>query len=92
MIENLLRYEPDAGKLIWLVDRPNGVKAGQEAGSVRKDGYRYVRVEDQRYFAQVICWHLNKGEKGRDLAFEYGVGESAISAIKRGHNHAEVQP
>jgi len=35
---------------------------------------------------------LNRGEKGRDLAFEYGVGESAISAIKCGYNHAEVQP
>lgn len=53
MIENLLRYEPATGKLIWLVDRPNGVKAGQEAGSVRKDGYRYVCVEDQRYFLGV---------------------------------------
>lgn len=41
---------------------------------------------------QRIKRRLNKGEKGRDLAFEYGVGESAISAIKRGHNHAEVQP
>lgn len=41
---------------------------------------------------QRIKRRLNKGEKGRDLAFEYGVGESAISAIKQGHNHAEVQP
>ena len=58
VIEKLLRYEPETGKLIWLVDRPNGVKAGDEAGSVRKDGYRYVCVEDQRYFAQVVCWRL----------------------------------
>lgn len=41
---------------------------------------------------RAIKRRLNKGEKGRDLAFEFGVGESAISAIKGGHNHAEVQP
>ena len=57
-VEKLLRYEPETGKLIWLVDRPNGVKSGDEAGSVRKDGYRYICVEDQRYFAQVVCWRL----------------------------------
>lgn len=62
MIENLLRYEPETGKLFWLVDRPNGVKAGDEAGSVRKDGYRYVCVEDQRYFAQVVCWRLKTSQ------------------------------
>jgi hypothetical protein len=41
---------------------------------------------------RAIKRRLNKGEKGRDLAFEYGIGESAVSAIKNGHNHAEVQP
>lgn len=33
---------------------------------------------------------LARGETGRDLAVWFGVSDSAISAIKCGHNHGEI--
>lgn len=61
-IDQLLQYQPETGKLFWRINRPNGVKAGDEAGIVRKDGYRYICVENQRFFAQVVCWRLQTGK------------------------------
>lgn len=67
IIKTLLRYEPDSGELYWLANRPNGVKAGEQAGSVRKDGYRYICVDGVRYYAQVIIWFLQTGKWPADM-------------------------
>lgn len=69
--------------LAWSTKGQNNRDRKHHAGWSGK-----LKVED----VSRIKRRLNKGEKGRDLAFEYGVGESAISAIKCGHNHSEVQP
>lgn len=58
----MLRYDQHTGFLFWRVDRPNGVKAGDRAGSVRKDGYRYISLYGKRYYAQQIAWLLHEGE------------------------------
>lgn len=45
-----------------------------------------LKIEQVR----IIKRKLAEGGKGVDLAREFGVGQTAISAIKHGHNHAEV--
>lgn len=69
-VAELLRYEPDTGKLYWRVDRLRGryqnivsAKAGDEAGCLHKSvGYVYVRVNGRKRRAHRLAWLLTYGE------------------------------
>jgi hypothetical protein len=60
-VRELLTYDPWDGDLIWLVDRPPSVKAGDIAGSVNKVGYRAITVDGQRSLVHRIIWLLMTG-------------------------------
>ena len=60
-VSKLLRYEPETGRLYWLVDR-GGMKAGWEAGYRRNDGYRYTRVMGRQYLSHLLAWLLHTEE------------------------------
>jgi hypothetical protein len=63
----LLRDDPDSGKLYWRVSRGTA-KAGDEAGCIAytngrdKTPYIYIKVDGKRYFAHRIAWLLHYGE------------------------------
>lgn len=59
-VAELLRYDPDTGKLHWVVSRGR-VKAGDEAGS-HQHGYIYIRINSRRYKAHRLAWVLTYGE------------------------------
>lgn len=69
-----LRYEPDTGKLIWLL-RPidsfarasrgkvwNNRFAGKEASSISARGYKVIRINGQIYYEHRIVWRLMTGD------------------------------
>jgi hypothetical protein len=58
---DLLRYDPDTGKLFWKESR--GVVAkGDEAGRLHHKGYVQVGVNGRRYLAHRVAWLLTHGE------------------------------
>lgn len=73
-ISKLLKYEPETGKLYWLV-RPaelfptkraastwNSRYSGKEALiSVGRDGYPFGRIYDQQYRAHRVAWFVHTG-------------------------------
>lgn len=61
-VAEMLRYEPDTGLLFWRVARTNGVKAGDQAGSISSDGYRRIRLFATEYRAHRVAWCLYYGE------------------------------
>lgn len=61
-ISQLLQYEPETGRLLWLVDRGGKARAGMHAGSVNGRGYRYVRVSYRIYAAHRLAWLLAHGD------------------------------
>jgi hypothetical protein len=60
-LRELFNYDPDTGLLTRRASR-NGALAGSLAGSIDKDGYRWVRVDGARYAATSLIWTLRTGE------------------------------
>lgn len=56
-VKTLLHYDPETGVFAWLVNRPNGVRIGDEAGSLNSKGYRIIKVDGTAYKASRLA-HL----------------------------------
>jgi hypothetical protein len=64
-----LSYDPATGVFTWLVDLGNGrPKAGSEAGTLTKKGYRVIRCGGRRYFAHHLAWFFVHGDMPADGA------------------------
>ena len=59
-IKRLLRYNPESGIIWWGVPRP-GTRDGQ-AGTLRADGYRVIRVCNTVFTAGRLAWFLGTDE------------------------------
>lgn len=60
-IHELLRYEPETGKLFWKISTSNRVRAGSEAGTISKIGYRYVSIDGHRALAHRLIFFMQNG-------------------------------
>ena len=58
----LLSYDAATGVFRWLQRPSTRVKIGQVAGTVRKDGYRLIRIDGQYWLAQRLAWLYVRGE------------------------------
>lgn len=70
-----LNYDPVTG---MFVRRGNShinprVQEGQRAGSLARDGYRYVRIGKQRYLEHRLAWFMSFGEWPKELDHINGV-------------------
>lgn len=54
-LQRHLAYEASTGKLVWILPA-RGRVVGAEAGYVRPDGYRMVRVHWEKYLAHRLVW------------------------------------
>lgn len=59
---SLLDYNPTTGAFYWRVDRRPRIKAGDEAGMFRDDGYYVITVEGTTYMAHHLAWLFVTGE------------------------------
>lgn len=60
-VRELLIYDPESGKFAWRFWR-SGLKHGSLPGNVRKDGYRQIRLDGQRYLEHRLAWLYVTGE------------------------------
>ncbi|WKV16916.1 HNH endonuclease [Escherichia phage PH1062] len=60
MLRNYLKY--DNGVIIWVKSTSNRVKAGDEAGTVHKSGYKVFRFFGFDVKCHRVSWALCKGE------------------------------
>lgn len=58
----LVSYDKITGVFVWLVKASRSTKIGAEAGSVRGDGYRVIRVDGVLYTAHRLAWFYAHGE------------------------------
>jgi Recombination endonuclease VII/HNH endonuclease len=71
-MSEVLSYDPETGRFVWLVDVARNVKAGSEAGCVKgtrvspktgkENRYRYIRFGDREFPAARVAWLLHHGE------------------------------
>lgn len=63
LLRQLLTYDAETGDFRWNVNRTNGVKAGDLAGTVnRSHGYVMICINDQRYRAHRLAWFYVHGD------------------------------
>jgi hypothetical protein len=61
-LRELLAYDPETGEFRWRVNRTHGVKAGDPAGSVNREGYIRVSIYGVKYLAHRLAWLMVRGE------------------------------
>jgi len=60
-VKELLSYDPKSGFFTWNVDRTGGVKTGDRAGYINRDGYRAIKVQGKLYAAHRIAFLMMHG-------------------------------
>ena len=70
-VQQLLRYDPETGDLIWRIDRKGKAKAGVVAGCVGRDGYTVLCIFNRQYSAHRIVWLLAYGEDNVDKEIDH---------------------
>lgn len=81
-IRNYLTYDPESGDFTWLVPLPNGVQAGDKAGTLNANGYWYVTFKGRRYIAHRLAWwfvHNHWPDKQLDHIDECKVNNAIIN-------------
>lgn len=61
-LKSIIKYDPNTGEFHWLVNRGRLCKAGQRAGTPRKDGYRQIIIHGRKYLAHRLAWFYMVGE------------------------------
>lgn len=56
-------YNPDTGKLYHNKSYSNFIKAGDEVGYLRKDGYLQCKVNSKAFLVHRVCYYMHTGEQ-----------------------------
>jgi len=56
-----LHYDPNTGLFTWLQPTSNRVKAGAQAGKLRKDGYVSIGLNGRQILAHRLAWLYTHG-------------------------------
>jgi hypothetical protein len=54
-LRKLLRYDPETGKFFWLQKRGR-VAVGYEAGTIKPNGYRCIKIGTRNFYAHRLAW------------------------------------
>jgi len=54
-LKELLHYCPNTGRFTWLFSK-RVIRRGDEAGTVGKNGYRYIKIDRKSYQAHRLAW------------------------------------
>lgn len=65
-LRQVLEYNPRTGEFFWLVSK-GAVRAGEAAGSIYANGYRYIQVDGLDYRAGRLAWFFVTGEDPVDF-------------------------
>lgn len=61
-LREVLGYEPASGRFTWLVRLSKVAPVGSTAGTIYKNGRRYITIDRRRYFSARLVWFFVHGE------------------------------
>lgn len=71
-LEDVLRYEPDTGKLFWTANVGRKARPGAQAGTTERNSYLTVGYKGKNYQAHRVAWYLHYGsEPPYDLEIDH---------------------
>ena len=71
-IREHLAYDPENGKFTWSDPQCSTIKAGTEAGHLKKtDSYQRINFEGVTYIASRVAWFLYYGEDPGELTVDH---------------------
>jgi hypothetical protein len=76
-LHQILIYDQQVEGLRWRVDRPSGVRAGERAGSMRKDGRRVIDIDRERYFEHRLVWKMLRFEEPPRVIDHISINDNA---------------
>lgn len=81
LLRQLLRYEPDTGKLYWKERTSNRVKVGDQAGTVAANGYIVISIFNKLFYAHRIAFAIFY-KKWPTLSIDHKDGIKTNNSIK----------
>ena len=90
LLRQLLRYDPDTGKLYWKERTSNRIKIGEEASTVNAYGYVVIGVLKHRLPAHRIAWAIYYNEWPTQEV-DHINGDRSDNSIKNLRNVSSVQ-
>lgn len=70
-VRKAFAYDPETGKLTYLVRLARRTKIGDEAGCINNSGYRTVDFKNVKYAAHRIIWLWMTGEDPGDMEVDH---------------------
>ena len=61
-LKELLHYDPATGIFTWVCSPSRGVKQGDIAGSLTKDGYMKIKINGIHHQSHRLAWLITQGE------------------------------
>lgn len=65
-LRTVLRYEPDAGRFIWLIRPRHRSRIGDVAGTRMENGYISITIDQERFLAHRLAWFYITGARPVD--------------------------
>jgi HNH endonuclease len=65
-LRDVLEYNPETGEFFWKISG-HGISAGDSAGSIYGNGYRYIQINGLDYRAGRLAWYFVTGEDPADF-------------------------
>lgn len=56
-----LKYDPETGTLIWIMDVSSRARKEKVAGGLSSSGYLQIRFKNKRYLTHRVAWYLHYG-------------------------------
>lgn len=77
-----LDYSPKTGLFCWKDGAKGGVSSGDIAGTLRPNGYIYIRIDKEHYLAHRLAWLYVTGDDPASLEVDHVNGERIDNRIK----------
>jgi hypothetical protein len=61
-LKEVMSYEPNTGVFLWLIDRTNGVKAGDIVGCIESKGYKVTSIDGEAHKLHRLAFFYMTGE------------------------------
>lgn len=61
LISKFFTCDPLTGDIFWKIDNGKKCKAGDKAGTIRKDGRNLIRIKGHQIYGYRVIWFLSKG-------------------------------